>query len=231
MKKIVGILILCVLVSCGLYYVTTQTNFFHIKSVVLAKPAQFLRPSDFATLMNLNLMTTPKRDLEKLIEHNPYIESFTLQRLFPSSLQISCVERQEFAAIHFNGLYIIIDPAGIVLDIRKEYGILMLLDGFDFESVHLGKPLDSKNKEALEHTIQLMLLLKQNVDFEYQVTYKKGIEIRLSETMTAKFGQGEDIQNQFVAFMTIYEDIMRKGILGGVIDVSKKKYYIFKPID
>lgn len=231
MKRLVGILILTLLLTGGFYYVTTQTDFFHVKSVVLAKPAHYLRPDHFKSLMDLNLITTKQQVIDQVIGSNPYIAKYSVQRIFPSTLKISFEERQEFAAIRFNVLYIIIDSTGIVLDIRKEAGALMLLEGFDFNSVHIGKPLNTAHKDSLQHTIQLILLLQQNGKLNFKVTYQSGIEVKLSETMKAKFGEGEDLQNQFVAFLTIYEDVMKKGILKGVIDVSKKDYYIFRPID
>jgi hypothetical protein len=231
MKKLVGILILTVLLIGGFYYITTQTDFFHVKSVVLAKPAKYLRPDHFEPLMDLNLITTKRQVIDQVIASNPYIAKYSVQRILPSTLKISFEERQEFAAIRFNVLYIIIDASGIVLDIRKDPGTLMLLEGFDFKSVHIGKPLNTAHRNSLQHTIQLILLFHQNGGLHFKVAYKSGIEVTLSETMKAKFGEGDDLQNQFVAFMTIYEDVMKKGILSGVIDVSKKDYYIFRPVD
>lgn len=231
MKKTVGILILVALLTGGFYFVTTQTDFFHVKSVILAKPAQYLRPEHFKPLMGLNLILTKRQAIEDVVQSNPYIAEFSVKRILPSTLKISFEERKEFAAIHFNALYIIIDSSGVVLDIRKDPGALMLLEGFDFKSVHIGKSLNTDHKDSLAHTIQLIQLLEKNGDLDFEVTYDAGIEVKLSETMTAKFGIGDDLENQFVAFMTIYDDLMKKGIFKGVIDVSKKGYYIFKPID
>lgn len=231
MRRFVLIFFILVLLVGGFYYLTTQTDYFAIKRILFEVPVTYIRPDDFQQLLGQNLVTTQKQTFHDIISANPYVEFFTIDKIYPSTLRITCQERVEFAAILFQNLYIVVDPSGIVLDIRQEAGELLLLEGFTFESVHLGKPLNADHKDTLARTIKLMLLLKQNATFDYAVKYNKGIEVTISDQLMARFGEGDLIEEQFIAFMTIYEDIQKKGIGSGIIDVSKNDYYIFKPLD
>lgn len=231
MKRLFLLFFMLILLSIGFYYLVTQTDFFAIKRILFEVPVTYIRPDDFEQLLGQNLVTTQRHTFHEVISANPYVESFTIDKIYPSTLKITCKERAEFAAILFQNLYIIVDHSGIVLDIREEAGELMLLEGFVFKSVHLGKPLNADNKDILARTIKLMLLLKQNATFPYSVKYNNGIEVTISDQLMARFGEGDLIEEQFIAFMTIYGDIQKKGIGSGIIDVSKKDYYIFKPLD
>ncbi len=68
-----------------------------------------------------NLFVYDLDEAKKNIETNPYLDCLTIQRIFPSELNIQVAERKEFAAIaSTGGLRCVIDAEGNVLDVRKD---------------------------------------------------------------------------------------------------------------
>lgn len=230
MRRTILLILLLLGLSAFGYYAVMETTWFHVKQVLLTQSASHIRPADLEKLMGHNLVTSPKSQFSEILDDIPYVQSYQIYRQLPATLRLEIVERLEFAAIKHHDLFVIVDADGIVLDIRPEAGDLLQLEGFQFDSVHLGKPLNSTQKDVMAHAIQLILLLKQNVTYPFSVSYQKGIEVKLTDGLKARFGDGDDLNNKFTAYMTIYGDLQTKGITEGIIDVSKKDYYIYKPI-
>ncbi len=165
------------------------------------------------------------------LEGNPYIAQLEVKRAFPNKIQYRAIMREEKAAFLYNDMYLYLDSDGMLLRISSENDGVFVLEGFTVKSFIVGRPLELNTPEELGNALKLINLVAQT-SFEQlpRVVYeKKQITLRLNDQLKGKFGNGEDIERKFNAFMDIYNDLKVKGITSGVVDVSHKGYPVYKP--
>ncbi len=168
--------------------------------------------------------------IEKRLLLHPYVKSVKVTKKLPDTLVLDIEYRQEFAAILYSGLYVTIDDQMTVLKVEESIGDIFLVDGFEFEAFQIGEQLQVKRKEVLKHIIQLIYLLQNShIESKPYMRYDNGIEVLINDGYRVLFGKGNDIENKFNDFVSIYERLSETGVNSGTIDLGHDGPPVYRP--
>ncbi len=110
-----------------------------------------------------NLLSINSTELEEQIALHPRVRDIRVTKVYPNSLKISAVEREEMAIAATAAGYFLIDNEGHVmgrLDLEDLLRIddLPLVSGLSPEAIHEGEKIDS---DSLDKTLLLIQVLRQ----------------------------------------------------------------------
>lgn len=232
LKKIKGILVLFFLGICFWVFLF-KTPVFVIEKFNYP-PSVHFSDSDVFYYGDLGkrpvYFSVMPRHVEKGLLNHPYVKSARVTKKLPDTLVLDIEYREELAAIGYSGLYVTIDETTTVLKVEESVGDIFLIDGFEFHSFHIGKPIQVEKRQILMRTIELISLLQNShIESKPYIRYDNGIELLINDGYRVLFGKGEDIERKFNNFADIYEKLSEKGVNSGTIDVSHDGLPIYRP--
>ncbi len=223
------LLIICA-IAWGVIY---KTPIFVIDKFVY-EPSVYFSDADIYTYGKIGerplFFSTLPHKVEKGLLAHPYIKSVQVTKKLPDTLVLDIEYRKEFAAILYSGLYVTIDDQMTVLKVEESIGDIFLVDGFEFEAFQIGEPIKVKRREVLKHIIQLIHLLQNShIESKPYMRYDNGIELLINDGYRVLFGKGNDIEEKFNDFVSIYEKLSETGVNSGTIDLGHDGPPVYRP--
>ena len=182
--------------------------------------------------MGNNLIYKPgKIRIKSYLLQNPYIEKVKVRRRLPSTLVIKVKEREQMAAIPYNGKYIVTDSDRIVLRKTTDMPHLTVIEGVKIKKMKLAKELEGENSKHLNDSYDILNLMK-----EHKLFFKK---IIVDEDKTTIYiydnlictGMTSDIKTMIEKnrMQEILKTLIDKGVKRGRIVVSENGYATYIP--
>lgn len=218
----------------GVYVVVFQSSLFVIDTLDYNKNMnisnrEIMQYAELKNNANYFYVQTDAIKL-KLLEH-PYVADISVSKKLPDTLKLDIVYREEFVAIIYSGLYLTTDEQLNVLKAEESISDIFLIEGFNVKSFNIGDRIKVKDFYVLQHSIELIHLLKKShIEAKPILKYVDGsIELELNSDYKVKFGDGTNIERKFNNFVDIYDDLNSKQAISGVIDVSNEGLPSYRP--
>lgn len=182
--------------------------------------------------MGNNLIYKPgKIRIKSYLLQNPYIEKVKVRRRLPSTLVIKVREREQMAAIPYDGKYIVTDSDRIVLRKTTDMPHLTVIEGVKIKKMKLAKELEGENSKHLNDSYDILNLMK-----EHKLFFKK---IIVDEDKTSIYiydnlictGMTSDIKTMIEKnrMQEILKTLIDRGVKRGRIVVSENGYATYIP--
>jgi len=181
-----------------------------------------------------NIFQISKKKVINNIKDNPYIDSVTIKRNLPGTLQINIEERKTAYQIKVINSYVYINYQGYILEVSSKEADVPIIEGFQTEQDTLlnGKKLSDKDIEALKIVLRIMETAK-NADVskliskisiqnnEYILEMKK-------ENKIVYLGNATDLTNRMTYVKIIVDkekEKVGKVFVNGDINSGFKPYF------
>lgn len=182
--------------------------------------------------MGNNLIYKPgKIRIKSYLLQNPYIEKVKVHRRLPSTLVIKVKEREQMAAIPYDGKYIVTDSDRIVLRKTTDMPHLTVIEGIKIKKMKLAKELEGENSKHLNDSYEILNLMK-----DHKLFFKK---IIVDEDKTTMYiydnlictGMTSDIKTMIEKnrMQEILKTLIDRGVKRGRIVVSENGYATYIP--
>ena len=182
--------------------------------------------------MGNNLIYKPgKIRIKSYLLQNPYIEKVKVHRRLPSTLVIKVKEREQMAAIPYDGKYIVTDSDRIVLRKTTDMPHLTVIEGIKIKKMKLAKELEGENSKHLNDSYEILNLMK-----DHKLFFKK---IIVDEDKTTIYiydnlictGMTSDIKTMIEKnrMQEILKSLIDRGVKRGRIVVSENGYATYIP--
>lgn len=182
--------------------------------------------------MGNNLIYKPgKIRIKSYLLQNPYIEKVKVRRRLPSTLVIKVREREQMAAIPYDGKYIVTDSDRIVLRKTTDMPHLTVIEGIKIKKMKLAKELEGENSKHLNDSYEILNLMK-----DHKLFFKK---IIVDEDKTTIYiydnlictGMTSDIKTMIEKnrMQEILKTLIDRGVKRGRIVVSENGYATYIP--
>lgn len=182
--------------------------------------------------MGNNLIYKPgKIRIKSYLLQNPYIEKVKVRRRLPSTLVIKVKEREQMAAIPYDGKYIVTDSDRIVLRKTTDMPHLTVIEGIKIKKMKLAKELEGENSKHLNDSYEILNLMK-----DHKLFFKKIIvdgdktTIYIYDNLICT-GMTSDIKTMIEKnrMQEILKTLIDRGVKRGRIVVSENGYATYIP--
>lgn len=227
-KVILGIMI-CVVI------VLAPTVFFRVSTIEIAGDTQYTQDELVAASGvqqgdNMFLLDTG-RIAQKLYEEYPYLETVTLRRRLPSTLQIEVSDRTPVLSVESGDAYLLMDMSGKIVDkTSSEAKDMVVVTGGDAGDLAIGDTV-GEDQEKLLTVLNLMELMTQyelNTEVK-SIDIEKAYDVRVqyADRYTILFGNLSELEHK-IQFL---QAILRESSLpeSGVIDLTDDKEARYRP--
>ena len=174
-----------------------------------------------------NSLTIDDENVMRRIESNRYLRC-TLVDVQWDSVTIHIKERVPAVYLHYNGLLIVMDNRGFVLEESLEhetaYQGLVHVIGMNVRRSALGQTIAVTNKAQLETLTQVLVELKamKGIDLlrELDMTSMDSIYLATRDGFDVRLGSEDSIHEKLRAFLITRERVIGMGHTTGTIDVT-----------
>ena len=216
-------------------FILSFTKLVNVDRVVVKDNNYFL-DSEIISMahvkMGNNLIYKPgKIRIKSYLLQNPYIEKVKVHRRLPSTLVIKVKEREQMAAIPYDGKYIVTDSDRIVLRKTTDMPHLTVIEGIKIKKMKLAKELEGENSKHLNDSYEILNLMK-----DHKLFFKK---IIVDEDKTTIYiydnlictGMTSDIKTMIEKnrMQEILKTLIDRGVKRGRIVVSENGYATYIP--
>lgn len=235
-KKIIKWTSLLVIIISGIVF-SLVSPIFNIKEINVYNNEQ-ISSETIISLSQLrieqNIFKFNKKNVEKEIKTNPYIESVQIKRKIPNKIEITIEERQQKYNVQFLNGFAYINNQGYILEISEQKTDGMpVIQGIstEIEQIVEGSRLNSTDLGKLETVIQIMNICKNyeidtkisNIDITNKTNYKIYME---EEKKTIFLGDESNLSNKMLYVPVILSENQGKE---GIIYLNGDINNDFKP--
>lgn len=183
-----------------------------------------------------NIYKNSKKQIQKNIKENAYIESVKIDRKIPNKIVLTVKERKATFLLEYANSYAYINNQGYILEISEQKQDLPILVGYvtNTEDIKEGNRLQEEDLEKLETVLKIMesasgngineLITKINVQNKQNYT----LELE-SEKKIVYLGDVSNLSNRMLYLKAVLEE--EKGIEGEIFingDLHKEAVYFRK---
>lgn len=181
-----------------------------------------------------NILTINKKEDNKKIEVNSYIETSNIRRTVAGNVYIEIKERESVGLVEYEKSFVSIDKNGVVIEIldKKDGYNLPIIKGLDIVSINVGQVIELSTPRKI-NTIKIIFdnVNKHEIsDIINEIDIKNliSIEIKTKHGINFFIGDIENIDSKLNKCKIIMEQDLLKRELKGTIDVSFKGNPVFR---
>ena len=213
-----------------------NSNLFFIERVSILNNG-FLSDEEILSLSGIevsdNIFKVKISDIhDKLVEH-PRIKEVDVSRRLPNKIIIDVLERHEFIAINYIGIYFIVDSEGYIINSMKENLGLYEVSGLEVVGYKDGSKIETLDDKLLESIMKIAKYVEMsNLDFIPNfIVENDEINMYINQNFIVRFGDGSQIEDRFNKFNAIYADLRARTISSGIININHNGYPSYIPYD
>lgn len=160
-----------------------------------------------------NIFRINKKEIEKKIKQNGYVENVTIKRSLPSTIEISIEERQASFMVQYGSGYVYINNQGYILEINNAKKQIPILLGVETPSEQFGEAnrLNEADLKKLGTVLKIMSVAQVNdiaelittIDISDESDYKLGFD---SEKKQAYLGDCSDLETRILYLTAILKN-------------------------
>lgn len=111
-----------------------------------------------------NIFSFTKGKIKQNIKENPYVESVTIKRKLPNTVELYITEREVSYQIQYSNSFIYLDNQGYILEIQEEKKDVPIIKGFSLneETMQLGSRLQNDDLLKLNNISKIVNYCKYN---------------------------------------------------------------------
>lgn len=180
-----------------------------------------------------NIFRIKLSDIENKVVLSPRIKSVKVARVLPNKLVLNIVERHELLAIKYIGIHFIVDSDGYIINTQKDNSGYYQVEGLEVTAYKDGTKIETIDDGLLNGIIKLCQFIEIS-GLEFKPNFKidgEEIFMYMNPDFVVKFGDGEEVEDRFNKFYAIYEDLKRRSINSGVININHSGYPSYVPYD
>lgn len=221
--KPIAKLILLVIIFIGIIIFAMISPMFNIKKIEVIGNEK-LSSDTIISLSGVsegkNIFRISKKDITKKIKEDSYINSVSIKRKIPSTLEITVKERKKVYQIKVINSYVYLDYQGYILEVSAKDGKVPIIEGLTTEQNTLlnGKRVNNDDIEALETILKITDIAKSTniLKLINKIKVQNGeylLELQ-KENKTVYLGKDSDLTNKIVYLKAIIKaEKGKKGII------------------
>ena len=167
-KRMISVCVVCfILLGVGIYLTTTPL--FRIANIEV-EGNEVLSDETCISLSkieldNTNIFAVTQNGIEKNLKENPYVESVTIKRKLPNTLQLEMKERKVAYQVAYQKDYLYLDEQGYVLEVGKEKKNVTKLKGLEStkEAIEVGKRVGDDDLKKLDTVLKIVNYCRYNL--------------------------------------------------------------------
>ena len=228
-----------ILLLIGTIIFILTTPMFNIKNINISG-IEHLTEEQVISLSELNknenLFKNSKSKITSNIKQTPYVESVTIKRKLPDTIDIQIKERKRSYMLKFVNGYVYIDTQGYILEISEEKLELPIISGYktEEEKISEGNRLITEDLENLNNVLKITNSLEEidvakeiitNIDISNKEDYTVYLE---SEKKTIHFGDASNLSNKILyvkAMIDSEKDIEGEIFVNGDINNKFRPFF------
>ncbi len=183
-----------------------------------------------------NMFQYRQSDIQEKVKQNAYIDTVSISRRFPDTIQITVKERKPAYLLEFANSYVYMSNQGYLLEIANEPIDLPILTGFSTNTanIQVGNRLQKEDLLKLETIFKITDAIESNelgqVVTKIDMTDGKNFKLILEEEQkVAYIGEGKDLSTRMLYIKTILEK--EKGKAGEIfvdMDINNGESPMFR---
>lgn len=237
-KKLKGRVYGVIFVFCILLIVIFMfnSNLFLISRVAISNN-EVLSDKEILSLSGIevsdNIFRVKLSEVRERLLSSPRVKDVKIERKLPNKLTFDIKERKEYIAIKYIGIYFIIDEERYIIETKKDNSGYYQVDGLEVISYKDGTKLQTVDDYLLDAIIKLCEFVEVS-ELGFKPNFKienDEISMYINQDYLVKFGNGEEIEDRFNKFYSIYQDLKIRTINSGVININHSGYPSYVPYD
>ncbi len=233
-KKNYFLRFIIVLAVCAVVAVITHLPYFNVEGVAVLGN-QEISDEEIKTLSGIetgkSIFDVHPLIVGHKIKKNLYIEDVKVDRKFPKNVEITISEKRAVAQIKKDDKYVVIDVDGTVIETAKEKKKATMVGNVTVKSATGNKPVEVKEKEILEKSLELITTADEN-DLFFKTVYinDEDVNAYIFDSLLVK-GKYKYLISCMKSgtLKTVVYDLYQKDLEKGTITVSKNNYCFFTP--
>ncbi|MDO4300506.1 MAG: FtsQ-type POTRA domain-containing protein [Clostridia bacterium] len=179
-----------------------------------------------------NIFLFNKNKCKDTILSNHYVESVSINRILPSTVEITMSEYKLRGYVPYSGSYLFIDGEGRVLDVQKQITkALPVVEGLKFNNVTVGEILQVDNPSTFETMVHLSKLFEKYelLSDVIRVDMTDVTDIHLyTGNVDIKFGSFDDANRKLLMLIEVLKtfDTSVPGTINLTADKATYKYML-----
>ncbi len=232
-KKYYTIRLLILVLICVVTYMILHSSAFTVKKIELEKNDRFsieLVKQVTGLKKGVNLFEVDLKECEKALEKRPYMKEAEVKRKLPDTITVSVDVRTPVAVVKQNGIFIMLDREGHVLEKRKKLPHYTFLDGLTVSEATLGQVVKVKEEEKYQQYMELIDEMNA-ADLYFRKLVIKDKEVRLYARFNLYCtGTKKDLVEGMRDgnLKAVLYNLSKKDIEKGVVSVGDDKYYSYR---
>lgn len=184
-----------------------------------------------------NLLLLNEKKIEEGINSNRYLQYVCIERNAPSSVTIRVQERVPIAYMSYCGIRYIMDKSLMVLEEEHEIGSLkdmIEIKGLKPKSCFLGARVVAEGEQGTVYTEmmrEIRVLGIRDMIVEIDISDPQNIYLLTADGMSVSLGDRRDIHAKLRSMVLTREELIRRGLTGGSINVSKPENPTYVPFE
>lgn len=155
----------CCLLALAIIITLFMMPFFNIKEIRVVGN-ESLNQDQIKSYLSFtegdNIFLFNKSECKDTILDNHYVENVNINRILPSTIEVTISEYKLRGYVPYSGSYLFIDGSGRVLDVQKEISkALPVVEGLKFNNVTVGEILQVDNPSTFETMVHLSKLFEK----------------------------------------------------------------------
>ncbi len=219
-RKIVVIVIILLLT---MFYIYNYTDFLMIKKVNVIGNLNVTDEEIKAYVLKeeMDYFNVDLLSIEDKLKKYSIIKKAVVKKSFPNTLNIEITERIPIVAVSYSDQYLLVDEELYVVKVSEEPDGYYIIDGYKFKNFNIGTPIDDDTSYLLKHSIDLaFLVMSVESDFKPKIVIKESsIHLIITDTISANFGDGKNIEKRFNDMINIYNKMISENLTAGIINV------------
>lgn len=177
-----------------------------------------------------NVFSISKKNIEKNLQQNSYINNSVIKRILPNKIKIYINERQAEYAVEYANGYFYIDSDGHMLEISNNEQNLPIIIGLNSEFIE-NDVLNNEDLKKLNMILKIMKTAKNNeldnLISKIDVSNEENYIIYLdTQGKVAYLGNGNDLNTRFLYIKAILKE--KQGKTGEIfVNVDLNSEYVY----
>lgn len=212
--KVVKYILLVLLFIGGCIYIALSP-IFNIKAITVVGNEK-ISTEQIISLSKIekqtNLFQYKKSDIKQNVKQNAYIDTVSISRRYPDTIQITVTERKPAYILEFANTYVYMSSQGYLLEFVNEPTDFLIVTGFSTNTanIQVGNRLEAQDLQKLETIYRIVEAIHiselgqvvTKIDMTDVKNYKLILE---GEQKTVYIGDGKDLSTRMLYIKTILE--------------------------
>lgn len=190
--------------------------------------------ADLLTISSNFFLFNSKELTDKMMEDG-LIASVKIEKKWFLKLKVTIEWKQPVIYLKSSDLYAALDREGYVLNFVETLPEEGYIDGIVVKYAKIGEVVSTENDYITKNAVHLHFLFAENSEIVPGLSLKPRISVvgtdiiqSISDDYLINFGDGEEAEERFKRAIAICEELARKGVKNGIINLRRKNHSVYE---